>query len=304
MKTRILFTTFLLCVIASASMADEQKALLDSVITETYPSGKTKVEYSYNINGTMQFDIKSIWKTNAWSQISKNDYTYDVYNRILITITSRMNPYTSSFVPSTKYEYAYNDKGDQILCTEYMWDTDHWSTSQRKKSSYTYDTNGRLVSSIDTTFISENVWSQIWKSVLIYDDKEMLLCKETYQWNAPSETWSKVTKSSYTYDADDNLILIMGTNWNETETDWVNSTQEELTYDANGYLLTKILSFWTTENSWQQFDKNYYYYHNFNTALNQLEVSHEPKSTKLLRDGQLFILRDGKTYTVTGQEVK
>lgn len=48
MKTRILFTTFLLCVIASASMADEQKALLDSVITETYPSGKTKVEYSWH----------------------------------------------------------------------------------------------------------------------------------------------------------------------------------------------------------------------------------------------------------------
>ena len=44
------------------------------------------------------------------------------------------------------------------------------------------------------------------------------------------------------------------------------------------------------------------------TSVEQItadQSSHSPSSaTKLLRDGQLFILRDGKTYTVTGQEVK
>ena len=33
-------------------------------------------------------------------------------------------------------------------------------------------------------------------------------------------------------------------------------------------------------------------------------TSHPASATKLLRNGQLFILRDGKTYSVTGQEVK
>ena len=33
-------------------------------------------------------------------------------------------------------------------------------------------------------------------------------------------------------------------------------------------------------------------------------VTHQPDETKFIRDGQLFIQRDGKTYSVTGQEVK
>ena len=40
------------------------------------------------------------------------------------------------------------------------------------------------------------------------------------------------------------------------------------------------------------------------TALDQTSVEQAPTVTKFIRDGQLFILRDGKTYTVQGQEVK
>ena len=68
-------------------------------------------------------------------------------------------------------------------------------------------------------------------------------------------------------------------------------------------MLIKILSTWTN-NSWLQFDKKSYYYHGYNTALKQVETFGNALSTKFFRDGQLFILRDGKTYSVTGQEVK
>ena len=40
------------------------------------------------------------------------------------------------------------------------------------------------------------------------------------------------------------------------------------------------------------------------TALDQTIVDQTPTVTKFIRDGQLFIQRDGKTYSVTGQEVK
>lgn len=303
MKTKVFFTALLLCVTIGV-LAEEPKAQLDSVITETYPSSKTKVEYSYNANGTVNSDILSNWKTNAWSQSYKNDYTYDAYNKISIAIKSRMNIYTSAWTPSTKYEYAYNDKGDQILRKEYKWDTDHWTIRQLIKSSYTYDTNGRIVSSIDTTAVSELTWQQILQSVYGYDDTGRQISKEISLWDAKSETWAKESIYSYTYDADDNLILILCKSWKEAEIEWVNSKKEEMTYDANGYLLTKILSIWTTENGWLQFEKYTYYYHGYNTAINQLEAVSPSKGVKFLRDGQLFILRDGKTYTITGQEVK
>ena len=40
------------------------------------------------------------------------------------------------------------------------------------------------------------------------------------------------------------------------------------------------------------------------TALEQINQQSQIKNQKLMINGQLFILRDGKTYTVTGQEVK
>ena len=39
------------------------------------------------------------------------------------------------------------------------------------------------------------------------------------------------------------------------------------------------------------------------TAVDDITTNAQP-TTKILRDGQLFILRDGKTYTVQGQEVR
>ena len=40
------------------------------------------------------------------------------------------------------------------------------------------------------------------------------------------------------------------------------------------------------------------------TSVNEIKESSNSKIFKLVKDGQLFILRDDKVYTVTGQEVK
>ena len=40
------------------------------------------------------------------------------------------------------------------------------------------------------------------------------------------------------------------------------------------------------------------------TPINDEAIKTLPVSSKILRDGQLFIIREEKTFTVTGQEVK
>ena len=39
------------------------------------------------------------------------------------------------------------------------------------------------------------------------------------------------------------------------------------------------------------------------TDIDQMSTVNSQLSTKILRNGQLYILRDGKTYTITGQEI-
>jgi len=43
---------------------------------------------------------------------------------------------------------------------------------------------------------------------------------------------------------------------------------------------------------------------NEETALNTVTANPSPVTLKILRNGELFILRDGKTYNVTGQQVE
>jgi len=40
------------------------------------------------------------------------------------------------------------------------------------------------------------------------------------------------------------------------------------------------------------------------TSVDEIQESSDTEVLKFIKNGQLFILRDGKTYTVTGQEVR
>ena len=277
MKTRILFTTFLLCVIASASMADEQKALLDS----------------------------TIWNEKG-SSLGKSEYTYNTSEQMVLSYDYHWEKSSKSWNVTMKYEYFYNEKGDRIERTDYMWNADggKWMGYQQIKTSYTYDVDNRIISYIDSTHMSFfGNYVDIHKYVYSYDESGVQTGCEIFVWDVQSEAWLLEKKQTYTYDAAGNRILAMEVlNINST---WSNSAKTVMEYDANGYLLTDTTYTWSIQNEdWSLERQTSYYYHNYNTALNQLEVSHEPKSTKLLRDGQMYILRDGKTYTITGQEVK
>ena len=40
------------------------------------------------------------------------------------------------------------------------------------------------------------------------------------------------------------------------------------------------------------------------TGIDNVSAAKRNEATKFIRNGELFILRDGKTYSITGQEVK
>ncbi len=305
MKTRILFTTFLLCVIASVSMADEQKALLDSIIIDQGTS-MSKYEYTYNQSNLVSSEVYFTQKSGKWKPSQKKEYTYNTMGKVETCIQYEPNVDTNGWQNNTKSEYVYNSHGDQIERTDSMWnmDSEMWLTRyQQLKTSYTYDADNRITSSIDS-FLYLNIYTQVYKYTYKYDASGKLIARETFLWNEDLEVFGEAGKRIYTYDSDGNLIEILTYDWDDKAESFKKSGRYEMIYDENGYLISEVVSMWKDDGEWQLINKNTYYYHGYNTALNQFEVSHEPKSTKFLRDGQLFILRDGKTYSVTGQEVR
>ena len=302
MKTKTIITALLLCVTIGV-LADEQKALLEGVIVD-YGKYQDKHEYSYDINGILSSEIYTSNEYGKWEARDKKEYSYNTMGKVETCILFFWERDENDWEINRKSEYSYNDKGDQIECKISMWDPDDemWISSQHLKTAYTYDEKNRITVSIDS-FMLYNMWFAEHKYTYTYDVAGYLLEKVTYFSNGDPGGWNTEGKSTYTYDSNGNLITVHEYSWKDASNTWGDKSENELVYDVNGYLITEILYKWI-DNSKKQYSTSSYYYHGYNTALEQVETSVNVKGTKLLRNGQMYILREGKTYSVTGQEVR
>ena len=114
-------------------------------------------------------------------------------------------------------------------------------------------------------------------------------------------------KTEYAYDAQGNLVLSIGYRWNKTTSTWVENYNKkyEYTYDEMGNRTSKTEYYKDAESmDWSLRSHAEYYYHNFDTSVPEIGSEPSSKSVKLLHNGQIFILRGDRTYTITGQEVR
>ena len=303
MKTKVFFTALLLCVTIGV-LADEPKAQLDSVIIDqgTFSS---KYEYTYNQNNLVDNEVYFILKSGKWVQSRKKDYTYNAMGKVELCMLYVPNIDTNDWQNNTKSEYSYNEQGDQIERKDSMWNMDGemWLKFQQLKTSYIYDTNDRKTASVDS-FTLNDVLYHVLKYTYEYDDAGKLISVESYIWDSESEVFGKTGRRTYTYDTDGNVTEILIYDWDKQGKTYKMNGRYQMIYDLNGYLISEVVSMLKDDGEWLLLNKNTYYYHGYNTAIDYIETSGNALSTKFFRNGQLFIQRGDKTYTVTGQEVK
>ena len=64
------------------------------------------------------------------------------------------------------------------------------------------------------------------------------------------------------------------------------------------------LKFWHDGNSLRDNGSTFRIYESIVDGINLADTNADTKATKVLRNGHIYILRDGKTYTTSGTEVK
>ena len=152
-------------------------------------------------------------------------------------------------IPDRKYEYTYDDDGNQTLNVSYTWDTENQSFITNIKSEYTYDDNGNQILSISYNW---NTNSQSFvpgiKFEHTWDDNGNLTEYVNYTWN--TETLSFVPNYKYErfFDDNGNLILNISYNWDaETQSFIPSGSKYEYTFDDNGNITLSISYTWDTE---------------------------------------------------------
>lgn len=303
MNVKTIITSLLLGVTVGA-IADEPKALLDSVIIDqgTFSS---KYEYTYNQNNLVDNEVYSILKSGKWTHNRKKDYTYNAMGKVELCMLYVPNIDTNGWQNNTKSEYSYNEQGDQIERKDSMWNMDGemWLKFQQLKTSYIYDTNDRKTSSVDS-FTVYDVLYYVLKYTYEYDDAGKLISVESYIWDSESEVFGKTGRRTYTYDTDGNVTEIIIYDWDDKAKTYKMNGRYQMIYDLNGYLISEVVSMLKDDGEWLLINKNTYYYHGYNTAIVNIETSGNALSTKFFRNGMLFIKHNGKIYDVTGKEVR
>jgi len=161
-----------------------------------------KDERSYDSNGNLisqvvyELVFDEVNKENYWKGVSKREQNWDNQNRVIESTYFVWDSDYRDWVYTTKYEYAYDDYGNEVLWANYSWLDYQWVGSY--KDIYSYDSNGNKLFYIYYIWSNEyNDWIGSYKDEYQYDASGNLLQWSEFDWNGSEWYWHR--KSTYTY---------------------------------------------------------------------------------------------------------
>ena len=260
--------------------------------------GEGAFDYCFNLKNIIIGSSVKVIESHAFE--IAYEYTYDEYGNAdwhvmsqTITCYSQRPPTVKDGAFYSYFYYGYELPYSTIIYVpaDYLATYkahDFWGMFDvRPLGAATVETNDVKVTPSETT--ADVVWPAVSGAatyeLVIKDKSGVVICTLIFNANG------QLTQIAFNAPARDNAAQASGFSF--TVTGLEGGTSYDLTItakDSNGAVLqTTTQSFTTKDND---------------TAIGLVESSAMHGGQKLLRDGQLFILREGKTYTVHGQEVR
>ena len=150
-----------------------------------------KGEISYRLDGFLEV------RFNDNGLNSKYEYSYDENGNETLEIEYNWDSESQSFVPSSKLESSYDENGNRTLYIQYNWDSESQSLVPESKEEFSYDENNFKT---NETIYTWNPVLGIYKPIFKMDISTF------------SETDTKLVREGIMYEYDTNLNT-----WNELE---------------------------------------------------------------------------------------
>ena len=242
------------------------------------------------------------------------DYSYDDDGVLQTSITLLWDGATNAFVKSTKMVYQYDDQGEQIGYSSYTWNksTSKWDLIQPVDPETALTKSEEILDEgVVIGYISyyrpdaSSEWTLSSKVEYVFDSESgEQIGYDMYSWNGSD--WTPLMSIETIYEDDD--IITSSYQWDGVNIDriLVSQSKSAQEFDGNGNLsIVKLYSRTSVEAAWTYTGKSMYYYHELSGTEGIHNISSINTGTlKLFLNGQLYILRDGKTYNIMGAEVE
>ncbi|TSA35225.1 MAG: T9SS C-terminal target domain-containing protein [Porphyromonadaceae bacterium] len=234
--------------------------LLDSIVTYYYQPGGDSV------NGVRIADEYN----GAGQRTSHSIYLWDMNTR---RWDGWMFPVEECAVCPGRYEYGYDEKGNQVSSGGFVWwgHTVGWVERTRTESGYD-DCGNRVSSTFSSWSTEEKEWIPGIGQEFGYDDAGRTTSSIAYVWDPTLKTWHPIEKMIYSFEDNGRKTQELRQQWDEAVRDWVNLTKTEWYYDSLE-ITTEYASFrWTLTGKnydWKE-DNRHKIEHVFDTAGNRI----------------------------------
>ena len=292
----------------------------------------SKTENTFDANGNVTEVIYSIWDNNVWAKMYHYIYTYDANNARTSMTYQGWNG--TAWENSSRYTYKNREDGKCYTYVYYNWVNGKWYEADSAFTSY--NAAGNIYATQTFRYhhkesgYEEEGWFKAYYTGYGYNEKGQQIQRMQQAWDSSTKMFVNVNKYDYEYDEkgdmshhsysywkkdaweqqhskdyiyNDAHLLTQSILQNCANGSCVNSQKEEYTYDAEGNKLTESISDWTGS-AWGQSTYTQYFYHNDGSEAIENIQSSEIKTQKVIRNGQVYIIRDGKTYNALGAEIK
>ena len=218
------------------------------------------------------------WENDDWAINDEYRYAYNDHGDDIMTEYYRKGQIVSREVK----EYAYYHRvysGDSILerkvISEKYWNSYNGELVPSSIYEYGYDEdyqNQIFYSYCESWDATNNCWMRGYKSVSKYDESNNESLSEYYHWSSDRGIWIGNSKETYKYN--ENGEVLRREYWNnisDTSTVWNPGSLDIVQYDDNGNMvLNEYCEYWTGE-SWDYGSKSEWSYSDQNQLLSETE---------------------------------
>ncbi|NDC40080.1 MAG: T9SS C-terminal target domain-containing protein [Chitinophagia bacterium] len=201
----------------------------------------TKVNYWYNADGTIDYTIYQTWGGSAWTNVSKNAYSYGS-GKLVRNEYQLWNGVT--FVASTAKIYSYDAYNNVAQILSQAYESGIWVYTNIYEYTYTGSANN-------------------WLSSTKYSI-----------WNGSSFTNNRLT--SNTYDTTGNMLTTVYQNWNATTSGWDNANLSVFSNFTSSHMAqTEITQSWDTASggTWKNNKQYTYSFNSFGQLTEKIGIS-------------------------------
>lgn len=268
--------------------------------------------------------------TKALKNVKRDKYTYNGANQVILRLGSGWD--AGKWVDYDKYTYDYKNG---LLDTEvsYYWNTTKEDFVYSWRKTYTYNANKKVTEILEESYY-DDAWHSSNRETFEYDANSNLFMDLKESYNTLTSKWEPTKRWVYTYDANNQVLSIVSSNYDSGVSGFVLEAKQEFAYDATGnevetkdatwdgaqwvynnkienifiegteYVKKQLYYMYDTgSSSFINTGFNTYYYHEQATAIDRV-AAQPANTTKVIRNGQLLIIRDGKTFDMNGKVVE